>query len=164
LLVVKVVGIGGQGVVYLSWLLGYAAMLRGYYTSVHNSYGAEVRGGTVTSNIVISEDKEYNPYTLKTDILLILHNFGWKILNQVRPDVIIADDEVAYVKKAPQNVIWRPFSRLANERKLNMNMIALGYLIRHINMINLKDLIEAIKRRGGDVEKNIKAVKIGYSL
>ncbi len=162
---IRISGIGGQGIVFSGWLLGYAATLEGLYSSVHNQYGSEVRGGTVISSIVVSDKPIENPYVDVFDMYLILHDFGWRsIVNYRGSEIIIADREIAYSSKALNyNVDWYYISYEAFKNKLPINMIALGVLAKY-NVISLDSLKEAIKSRGRRVEENIKAVEIGFRL
>ena len=54
-----VAGVGGQGNVLLSYLIGKALVRLGYYVSVGDTFGASQRGGSVASHIRISEYTSY---------------------------------------------------------------------------------------------------------
>ena len=51
-------GIGGQGNVLASEVVGSAMNDRGYHVAVGETYGASQRGGSVMSHVRVSEDKE----------------------------------------------------------------------------------------------------------
>ena len=55
---IVVCGIGGQGNVLASEVLGSAMTDRGYHVAVGETYGASQRGGSVMSHVRVSEDKE----------------------------------------------------------------------------------------------------------
>ncbi len=54
-----VAGVGGQGNVLLSFLIGRALVSQGYFVSVGDTYGASQRGGSVASHVRISEQTCY---------------------------------------------------------------------------------------------------------
>ncbi len=56
-----VVGVGGQGNLLASFLLGSAAVEEGLYVSVGETYGATQRGGTVMSHVRLSRRRSYAP-------------------------------------------------------------------------------------------------------
>lgn len=161
---IKVLGIGGQGIAFSGWLLGYAATSSGLFSAVHHSYGAEVRGGSVISNIMIDGKPIVNPYTDKFDYYLVLHSIGWRYVGMEKNAVIIADDVVAG-KDFPENIKidWKPFDKIGHEKSLPVNVIALGYLSKK-GIISYEALEKAIISRGKDVEHNLKALEIGYKL
>ncbi len=161
---VRILGIGGQGIAFSGWLLGYAATQSGLFSAVHHSYGAEVRGGSVTSNIVISEKPILNPYINEFDAYLILHSIGWKFVKPSSHAIYIADNVIAkdnFIKGL--NVEWLPFDTLSHQRNLPINVIGLGYLSKK-RIISFKALEDAIIQRKKNVEHNIEALKLGYKL
>jgi indolepyruvate ferredoxin oxidoreductase beta subunit len=60
---VIITGVGGQGNVLLTKLLGRALVKKGYTVTVGDIYGAAQRGGSVSSHIRISEKDLYSPLT-----------------------------------------------------------------------------------------------------
>ncbi len=161
---IRILGIGGQGIAFSGWLLGYAATLSGLYASVHHSYGAEVRGGTVISNIIIDEEPIENPYREDFDTYIVLHSFGWKNVELRGDPTIIADIDIAE-EEAPMNKLidWKPFDKIAHEEELPINILALGYLCRK-GIVSYEALKTAIETRGKGVERNLKALDRGYNL
>ena len=161
---VRILGIGGQGIAFSGWLLGYAATHSGLFSAVHHSYGAEVRGGSVISNIIISEEPILNPYINEFDVYLILHSIGWKFVKPSSDTLYIADDVIARDNSIENlNIEWLPFDTVSHQRDLPINMIGLGYLSKK-GVIPLKVLEEAIIQRKKNVEHNIEALKLGYKL
>lgn len=156
---ILIAGIGGQGIAFAGQLLGEALSIKGLYSCVHNSYGAEVRGGIVMSSIIYDTRPILNPFTDRHDIYLILHDHAWR---SVRVDVgrlYIADKDLAY-GEAPRDlsIDFKPFHGVAYTRGLPINLVALGYLAR-IGVIEVEWLEEAIKRRGRNIDLNLKAVR-----
>ncbi len=54
-----IAGVGGQGNVLISRLIGQAMVNDGYRVTVGETYGASQRGGAVTSHVRISRDHQY---------------------------------------------------------------------------------------------------------
>ncbi len=162
---IRILGIGGQGIAFSGWLLGYAATLTGLYASVHHSYGAEVRGGSVVSDIIIQEKPIENPYKDRFDVYLVLHSFGWKNVEIDGGDILVIADEDIARENAQKNIEidWKPFDRIAHGEDLPINIVALGYLCR-MGVISFEALWQAIEDRGKVVEKNIRALNRGYNL
>jgi indolepyruvate ferredoxin oxidoreductase beta subunit len=58
---VIVTGVGGQGNVLLSQLIGKALVKRGHHVTIGETYGASQRGGAVMSHVRISRQEQYGP-------------------------------------------------------------------------------------------------------
>ncbi|MDQ7781855.1 MAG: indolepyruvate oxidoreductase subunit beta [Desulfomonilaceae bacterium] len=58
---VVVTGVGGQGNVLASLLIGAVLVDRGYKVTIGETYGASQRGGSVMSHLRISRDRQYGP-------------------------------------------------------------------------------------------------------
>jgi len=65
-------GFGGQGVILAGMILGYAAINDGKWVAGSNSYGAQARGGSARSEVVISENPITYPHVIKADILIVM--------------------------------------------------------------------------------------------
>ena len=68
-----ITGVGGQGNILISRLLGEAFMNEGYTVTIGETYGATQRGGSVASHVRISRERiPYSPVTPKgkADIVL----------------------------------------------------------------------------------------------
>lgn len=58
-----IAGVGGQGNVLLSRLIGRALVKNSYVVTIGETYGASQRGGAVVSHVRISADTDYGPLT-----------------------------------------------------------------------------------------------------
>jgi len=54
-------GVGGQGNILASELLGSAAVNAGFLTTIGETYGASQRGGSVMSHVRLSQQVQYGP-------------------------------------------------------------------------------------------------------
>jgi indolepyruvate ferredoxin oxidoreductase beta subunit len=57
-----VTGVGGQGNVLISQLLGKALVSEGHHVTIGETYGASQRGGAVMSHVRISRKEQYGPF------------------------------------------------------------------------------------------------------
>jgi indolepyruvate ferredoxin oxidoreductase beta subunit len=56
-----IAGVGGQGNVLISRLIGQAMVDDGYKVTIGETFGASQRGGSVTSHVRISKEHQYGP-------------------------------------------------------------------------------------------------------
>lgn len=57
-----ITGVGGQGNVMISLIIGNALVKEGYFVTVGETYGASQRGGPVMSHLRISKETQYSPF------------------------------------------------------------------------------------------------------
>jgi len=57
-----ITGVGGQGNVIISLIIGNAFVKEGYFVTVGETYGASQRGGPVMSQLRISTESQYSPF------------------------------------------------------------------------------------------------------
>jgi indolepyruvate ferredoxin oxidoreductase beta subunit len=69
---VIVTGVGGQGNVLISQLIGRALVKAGYHVTIGETYGASQRGGAVMSHLRISREAQYGPLIPEGEAHVIL--------------------------------------------------------------------------------------------
>lgn len=69
---IRIAGFGGQGVVLIGTILGHAAIKDGNWVSGSNAYGAQARGGSARSEVVIARQPIRFPHVMKADILIVM--------------------------------------------------------------------------------------------
>ena len=70
---IRFCGVGGQGIILSSVLLGEAAVTKeGLYASQSQSYGSEARGGQCQSEVVLSKEPIGTPTNEQNDILVVM--------------------------------------------------------------------------------------------
>ncbi|RSN75272.1 MAG: hypothetical protein DSO07_01460 [Thermoproteota archaeon] len=147
------IGRGGQGIVFSAEVLARAAFLEGKYVAQLQSYGAEVRGGSVMAYAVIDEKPIDNPFIEDFDLIVLLsHPEEWMYIVSKGKHVI--SDEPVGIGMA------FPFSRLSRNQNLKENSLALG-LVSALGYASL-DSIEKALPKGKDFEENMRAVRIGF--
>jgi len=68
-----VAGFGGQGILLLGRLIAYSGMLEGKEVTCFPSYGAEMRGGTANSTVILSDEMIGSPIMGNPDILIAMN-------------------------------------------------------------------------------------------
>ena len=67
-----ITGVGGQGNILISRLIGETMIEEGYWVTVGETYGASQRGGSVASHVRISKESQYSPITPEGNAGIIL--------------------------------------------------------------------------------------------
>lgn len=67
-------GFGGQGIIFMGKVLAQAVMKEGKNVTWMPSYGAEVRGGTAHSMVVISDKEIASPCVHAPDLCVVMNN------------------------------------------------------------------------------------------
>jgi indolepyruvate ferredoxin oxidoreductase beta subunit len=185
-----IAGVGGQGVVLLSELLGNAAVAAGLKVRGSEVLGMAQRGGSVFSNIRLGSDVE-SPMTAdgKCDILVAvepseglrniqyLNKNSTVVLNirKVIPSTVSMgkstypeiDQILAKLKSVADNVITVDANDLAEKagNRQSTNVVMLGTLFGSGKMpISIETMKEFIKERfaGKAADINLKAFDLGY--
>jgi indolepyruvate ferredoxin oxidoreductase, beta subunit len=58
-----ITGVGGQGNILISRLIGQALVADGYFVTIGETYGLSQRGGSVASHVRIAKEEMYGPLT-----------------------------------------------------------------------------------------------------
>jgi len=185
---VLIAGVGGQGTLLTSRVLGAAAVKAGYDVKVSEVHGMAQRGGSVVTYVKIG-DRVNSPVIEKgeADILLCFEklealrwidyakNDGTVIVNDQRIDPMpvitgkekYPDDVLQRIKTSRSNVFvidaLSTAKELGNIKALNIVMV--GFLAKKTN-IGREIWHEAIREnvKAGFVELNLKAFDEGFKL
>lgn len=180
-------GVGGQGILSIATVIGYAAVDSGLYLKQAEVHGMSQRGGDVQSHLRISDKEIFSdliPFGGADMILSVepmeslrylpyLAKDGWVITNDKAYDNIVNYPEIEDIHSKIKNIdkhILINADEIATEigspRSMNMVMIgaASGYL-----GIEFNKLIEGIKfifgRKGEEmVNLNVKALEAGKAF
>lgn len=153
---VRISGLGGQGVVLAGQILGRAAVYDGKNAVQTQSYGAEARGSSAKSEVIISNSKIGFPVVRKCDVLVAMSQEALdKYVKDLRKNGVLIVDST-YVKKFPKMKICKkiPAAEEAEKMfkaKIYANMLMLGALTKMIG-ISEKAVEKAIE---DTLEKNV---------
>lgn len=169
---IRISGLGGQGVVLAGQVLARAAVYDGKNAVLTQSYGAEARGSTAKSEIIISDGKIGFPMVRKCDVLVAMsQEAAEKNITDLKEDGILLVDS-SNVKKVPETKAQTfkiPATETAEkvfEAKIYANMIMLGALTNITKIANVESFIVAIKETVTKqiLDANLSAYKKGLSL
>ncbi|MBM4333841.1 MAG: indolepyruvate ferredoxin oxidoreductase [Deltaproteobacteria bacterium] len=189
-----ITGVGGQGNVLSSQLIGQAFVHKGYFTTIGETYGASQRGGSVMSHIRISLKKQLSPLIPrgKADViaalepveaLRVLTHYGnpetVAIVN-TRPiypvDVIAGNEEypeLAEIKKSLETLSRKVYYVPATDRAMEMgsailgNMIMIGALLElKLLPLRIEEFRHTLSKNFNDkrLETNLKALEEGSKI
>lgn len=166
-------GFGGQGIMVMGKVLSYAAMNYGKFVTWMPSYGAEVRGGTAHSMVVISDAPVPSPAVKEPSICVAMNSPSLqKFEDRIKQGGMLIINTSLVESKARRkdlDILEIPAtdiaSRLGNPRI--GNMIILGAILSKKDILPIGYLIDALKevftgRLGSMISINERAVKEGY--
>lgn len=128
-------GFGGQGILFAGKFLAYKGLTDNKQVSWLPSYGPEMRGGTASCSVIISDEPVGSPIVSKPDILIAMNLPSLdKFEDTVVPGGIILADSTLIerkVKRDDVSVYYIPATRLAGENGFGnlANMIIIGKLL-----------------------------------
>ena len=130
-------GFGGQGILFTGKLLAYKALIGGMDVSWLPSYGPEMRGGTASCGVVISNHQIATPIVLYPNVLIAMNLPSFdKYESAVQPGGTIYVDSSLVERKSVRDDItvhYVPATRLASQHNLPglANMIITGCMFRN---------------------------------
>ena len=168
-----IAGFGGQGVLLAGEVLANAFMLNDKAVTWYPSYGAEMRGGTVNCEIVVSDDEVSAVNKPHLDYLIALNQLSFeKFLPKLKKGATIIANSTLIKENRPIegiNYIFAPISEMAsNLGNIKMaNILSLGLLARQLGFKNLKLFENALEtvlppHRKNLLPMNYNALKLGY--
>jgi len=171
---IRLTGIGGQGVVLSSVILGRAASVYDKMNAVQTqTYGSDMRGGDVCTEVIISEEKITYPVINNPNILVALTQREYdKHLNDLQPDGILITDSDLVEKLSLKDGIshyHQSFNKIAIEelkKKAVANIIMLGYLQEKTKIISFNALEKAVADLVPlkTIDLNLEALQMGVNI
>ncbi len=149
---VRIGGEAGQGVILGGVMLAFAAMEDGRKVAQSARYGAAVRGGEATADLVISDTPIDYPHVEIPDILLVLSQETYdRFAPSKNEDTrVFYDPFFVTPSKIAGGSLWEiPATEKAIERfgkSTSSNLIALGFIVSLTEIVSEKSLIAAIEK------------------
>jgi 2-oxoglutarate ferredoxin oxidoreductase subunit gamma len=163
---ILVAGSGGQGVLLLGRLIAYGGMIEGKEVTCFPSYGAEMRGGTANSTVILSDEMIGSPIVGNPDILIVMNEASLnKFQSKIRPNGLLifdsslikspeirsditAIDIPASVIAASANGKGSPPNgpSLSAAQMRSANMVMLGALIGETGILRGENAVNALER------------------
>ncbi len=170
---IRIVGLGGQGIVLLGQIIGQAGIYDKRHVAQSSTYGPETRGSLCRAEVIISDDNIDYPYVTKSDIMIAMTQKGYKIFasSVKKPGGSIFYD--TKLMKVLSNASARYFPVPATELAIKQfgsptsaNIIMLGAVVATTNTISKKSALKAIKEiiNPKAVSTNLEAFNLGINL
>ena len=167
-----IAGFGGQGILFTGKFLAYKGLVEGKEVSWLPSYGPEMRGGTASCSVILSDEPVGSPIVSTPDVLVAMNLPSLdKYEDTVAPGGIIIVDSTLIERKVNRDdvtVYYVPATKLAsdNEMPTLANMIIAGKLLKATDGFTEEGVEAALKKvisakRADMLEVNKKAMQIG---
>ncbi len=145
-------GFGGQGILSMGQILGYAAMLEGKEVSWMPSYGPEMRGGTANCIVIISPKRISSPIITRFDSAVVLNQpSADKFEKRLKPNGLMMYEESTVITP-PTREDLRIISIPAVTEALTMgkkqvaNMIMLGAFLHLQPLVRKESVMDALAK------------------
>jgi len=159
---VVLVGEAGQGIKLMAHTLGNILAKMGKEVSLNIIYGAAVRGGEITAELIYSDEKIESPFFDKADLGVCLSKSKKGMINAKELIVEAAAYDSDLIHPIPDVM---PFAKIAMDQfnsPVFVNMIALGRLLSIIG-IKIEKVDFESEFQSKFLEENTRAVKFGYT-
>lgn len=165
-------GFGGQGILFSGKFLAYKGLTEDKNVSWLPSYGPEMRGGTASCSVIISDTPVGSPIVSKPDVLVAMNLPSLDKYEDavVSGGTIFVDSTLIdrKVKRTDVKVHYINATALANENNMPTlaNMIIVGKILGELNEFNDQSINAALgkvisARHADMLDFNLKALKLG---
>ncbi|MDR2860794.1 MAG: 2-oxoacid:acceptor oxidoreductase family protein [Elusimicrobiota bacterium] len=172
-------GFGGQGTLLAGALIAQSAVEQDLETTWFPSYGAEIRGGTANSTVIVSDDEIGSPVVFHPNALIALNEQSLDkfVPNLMEDAIIIAPYENRFNGKF--NYYFVETTKIAEDETKSSktaNMVAVGALLAALeNRVQNKEPFltcdsafkacqKAFAQKPQFIELNKKAILAGYNF
>ena len=145
-------GFGGQGILFTGKFLAYKGLLADKNVSWLPSYGPEMRGGTASCSVIISDEPVGSPIITEPNILISMNKPS---LEKFENDVVAGGKVLvnsSLIEKKVQRTDVDAYYIPANEIALELgnprvaNMIMLGAYLELNKSVQVDSVLEAFKK------------------
>ena len=168
-----IAGFGGQGVLLAGTILANSFMLAGKNVTWYPCYGAEMRGGTVNCEIVVSDSEVSSVHKQDADYALVLNQQSFdKFVQRLKSGGTIIANSTLVANMQPRKdvkYVFAPMGDFANELGTSKvtNMVALGVLSSVVGIVDNGFLALGFEKVMGEKKKDLlplnkKALEMGY--
>lgn len=171
---ILIAGFGGQGILFSGKLLAYKALSEGKELSWLPSYGPEMRGGTASCSVTISDEPVGSPIIDHPDVLIVMNLPSLdRYESTVKKGGMIFVDSTLVSRKVQRDDVkafYIPSTKLAQDIGAQnlANIVLLGKVLKDCPAISRDYLEDALKkvvsaRHPEMYELNLKAIDAGYN-
>ncbi len=167
-------GFGGQGVLTIGKYIVYGGMNDGKEVSWMPSYGPEMRGGTASCSVVVSDRQVGSPIVTMADVVIVMNKpslakflpsvkkGGYLFVNSSLIDAKVDRDDI--------NVVYVPANdvAVANGNGRSANIVMYGAYVKHAGVTPYETAISVLKhnfeKKPAVLESVLKCFEAGYAL
>ena len=145
-------GFGGQGVLFAGKFLAYSGLIENKEVTWLPSYGPEMRGGTASCSVIVSDTPIGSPLVPHPDVLIAMNLPSLdRFEDDVVPGGVIFYDSSLIerpVKRTDVRAFAVPATQLANENAMSSlaNMILIGKMIKECNLVPDEAIDKALSK------------------
>lgn len=165
-------GFGGQGILFAGKFVAYKGLTENKQVSWLPSYGPEMRGGTASCSVIVSDEPVGSPIVSAPDVLVALNLPSLdKFENSVKSGGYIFADSTLIERKVERDdvkVFYIPATGLASDNGIPSlaNMIVMGKMLKELGDYTAEGiengLSKVISAKRADMkELNVKALELG---
>ena len=165
-------GFGGQGILFTGKLMAYKGLMEEKQVSWLPSYGPEMRGGTASCSVIVSDRQVGSPIVSNPDVLIAMNLPSLDRFESavVSGGIIFADSTLIErdVERKDVTVYKIPATQLASDNGIPTlaNMILLGKILSELGEFDDEKVTAALKKvisakRADMLEINLRAMKLG---
>ena len=154
-------GFGGQGILLAGTILANAFMIEGKNVTWYPCYGAEMRGGTVNCEIVVSDSEVSSVHKQDTDYAIVLNQQSFdRFITRVKSGGTIIANSTLVAEARPRNdikYVFAPMTELANDLGTSKvtNVVSLGVLASACSIVSKEFLAKGIEKVLGAKKKDL---------
>jgi len=138
-----IAGFGGQGIILTGKLLAQTAMKAGKEVTYMPAYGAEMRGGTANSMVIVADEPIASPLVSKPDSLIVMNKASLnKFASRIKKGGLLVMNS-SMIDEQPQlddsiEILAVPADELAVElgSPKSANMVMLGAYLQKRNILS----------------------------
>lgn len=172
---ILIAGFGGQGVLFAGKCLAYNGLTEGKQVSWLPSYGPEMRGGTASCSVILSDSPVGSPIVSNPNVLIALNLPSLdKYEPMAVPGAKIFVESSLIDRKVERDDVeafYIPATKMATElgAPTLANMVILGKMIKETGVVGFDAIENGLKkvipaRKADMLEINLKALKAGYDF
>lgn len=165
-------GFGGQGILFAGKFLAYKGLIDNKHVSWLPSYGPEMRGGTASCSVIVSDEPVGSPIVSKPDVLVAMNLPSLdRYENAVAPGGMIFADSTLIERKVSRKDVktfYIPATQLANDNGFPTlaNMILIGKILAELNDFAPESVNAALgkvisAKHADMLQVNLKAMQVG---
>jgi len=168
-------GFGGQGVLFAGQVLAYTGMDHGKEVTWIPSYGPEMRGGTASCTVIISDEEIGGPIVAQPSIALAMNLPSFEKYEPLVQSggLLVVNSAIVEVRseRTDIDVVYVNANGIATEHgsvKM-MNMAILGAMVGKRPLFPLSDMFESLeahlpKTKHHLLDANYKVMQAGFDI